>query len=105
MSFPVGSQARTTATFTIPNSDPLGDRLLADPTTVTLRVDPPDGPIVIYTYPGGDGTIVRDSLGVYHALINLSKTPRYRFRWDSTGVVTASLDQLIDVAPSLLVPS
>lgn len=58
--------------------------VVTDPTALTLTVKKPDGTSTVYTYTVGP-TIVRDSLGNYHANIDLDSAGWWRYSWIGTG--------------------
>lgn len=87
--FQPGQQVRLTGTFRnlITNE-------LEDPTTVTLKVQDATGTQTVYTYAAAE--IVRDSKGVYHRDITITKPNKggggnWYYRYEGTGnVVTAN---------------
>jgi hypothetical protein len=84
MTYDIGDVARLNATFT---NEITGT--VADPTTVTLTVKPPQSVAVVYTY-GVGGTIVKVSTGVYRADITLTEARRWRYKWKGTGDLAAA---------------
>ncbi len=77
----IGDVVKVTATFTT-------DGVPTDPTTVSLKVKKPGSDLVTYVY--GEGVIVRDSAGVYHAEISPSKAGFHYYRWLSSGIAAAA---------------
>jgi hypothetical protein len=71
----------------------------ADPTTLTLKVKKPDLSLTTYVYPGGDGTIVKDSLGNYHADIALDQALTWRYDWVGTGTAVFAEGATFYVSP------
>ena len=61
---------------------------LVDPTTVTLKIQNPDGTITSITY--DSGAVVRDSVGVFHYDFLPSTFGSYVYRWEGTGNAIAS---------------
>jgi hypothetical protein len=62
-------------------------KALADPTTVTLVVRAPDG--VETSYAVGGGVVIKDSVGMYHGDVSLTKSGRWAWKWVGTGSVAA----------------
>lgn len=87
----VGSEARLEGTF----SDASG--ALGDPTTVTVMVQDPTGSKVTYTT-----GIVRDSIGVYHFNLLLTKSGTWVYKFKgSGGLNAASVDTSFPVGSSV----
>jgi hypothetical protein len=64
--------------------------VLADPTTVTLKWRVfSDDDLTTWVY-GTDSQVVKDSTGLYHADIPVTKAGRHYFRWEGDGTVTAA---------------
>lgn len=61
---------------------------LVDPTTVTLKIQTPDGSITPLTF--ASGYVVKDSVGVYHYDYLCSSQGNYTYRWEGTGNAIAS---------------
>lgn len=61
---------------------------LVDPTTVTLKIQSPDGSISSITY--ASGAVIRDSVGVFHYDYQPSVQGNYTYRWEGTGNAIAS---------------
>lgn len=53
----------------------------ADPGALRLKVKPPSGTVATYTY-GGGAEIVRDTVGAYHADIQLTTAGLWAWRWE-----------------------
>lgn len=66
------------------------DGELVDPTTVRLkwRVFSTDD-LVTWVH-GVDSEVVRDSVGLYHADIPVTKAGTHHFRWEGEGTLTAA---------------
>lgn len=75
-------------------SDP-AQTTLADPTTLAIDVETPDGMVTTYTWAGSQ--IVRDSLGTFHFDYTPVSAGQYLFHWKSTGTVATSQDGTFDV--------
>jgi len=78
----LGTLVRLTAEFRVPAAD---DGTPTDPTTLTLQIRVPAGSLTSYTYLSGDGVIVKDATGFYHADYVPAATGRYRWRWAGVG--------------------
>lgn len=91
--YDIGDKVRVTASFT--NLD--GDA--ADPTTVTVKVQPPGGTITSYVH-GTDDEVEKDATGVYHIDLSTDRPGRWRYRWETTGLVEAAEDGHFDVRNS-----
>jgi hypothetical protein len=63
---------------------------LADPTTVTLKVTPPSGVTVAYTYAGAQ--VIRDSVGAFHYDLNAPDAGQWFYRWEATGAASQAAD-------------
>lgn len=68
----------------------------ADPTTVSLQVQAPDGTETTYTWAASQ--VVKDSTGVFHYDYTPATAGHYAFHWTGAGAVTTSLDGELDVA-------
>lgn len=69
----------------------------SDPTGLTLVVYDGTGTPTSHTYPGGDGTIVRDSTGNFHAAIEVTNPGIWRVIWQATGAVQGVWQDSFDV--------
>lgn len=79
-----GSKVRVSVSF-VDASD-----VAADPSTVTLTVLAPKAvggtpPGEQHSYAYGDGVIVKDGVGEYHADITTDANGLWRWRWEGTG--------------------
>jgi hypothetical protein len=63
--------------------------VLADPTTVKLRVKIGSAEPSEYVY-GTDSEVMRDSAGLYHADLAVNAPGTWRYKWLGTGTVTAA---------------
>jgi hypothetical protein len=91
--YATGSLVRLTASFT--SAD---DGSAIDPDGVTLRVKPPSGVAVTYTYLVDVG-LVRDMLGSFHFDVDATAQGRYFYHWKSTGAGQAAFDGEFVVKP------
>jgi hypothetical protein len=74
-----------------------------DPTTVKVSVLDPTGSQVTQNWPGG--TVTRDSLGHFHALVTPAISGNWTYKWQGTGAATAtSPDTIFTVNSSALIP-
>jgi hypothetical protein len=81
-SYYAGTGVRVSAAFTDING------AAVDPTTVTLKYQSP-GVATTWTY-GGAGSIVKDSIGNYHAILDTTALPGvWAYEWQGTGAVLA----------------
>lgn len=67
--------------------------VIADPTTVTLRVRPQGGAEVVYVY-GTDAELIKDSVGNYHLDYPVPPIVPHRelifhYQWEGIGAVQA----------------
>lgn len=74
------------------------DELLADPTTLTLKVTTPALVETTYTY-GVHAALVRDGKGKYHLNQVVSALGNWKWRWTGVGVVNFVLDGNVVVHP------
>lgn len=77
--YDVGDLVRVSTVFT--------DAILEgaiDPDVVKLSVKTPDGDVVTYVY-GTDAIVERDSLGNFHADLDVDQSGTWVYRWWSTG--------------------
>lgn len=95
--FDVGDTVRAwgvfkAATFTVTAGVPAPAYALADPTTVTLLVQEPDGTQTPYTY--GGGGVSKHSTGVFYRDLPLTAAGTWRLRWAGTGAAAAAEETL-----------
>lgn len=57
---------------------------VTDPTTLSLEVKKPGADLITYDYPD-DPIIVKDSVGNYHADLDLDTVGRWRYAWVGGG--------------------
>ena len=93
----IGTLVRFEAEWRVPATDA---GVLTDPTTVTLTVQDPAGVEVTYTYLSGDGVIVRDGTGRFHADYLPALAGTYEWRWAGTGAAHAPAEGRFKVRPS-----
>lgn len=94
MSYEIGDIARLKVTFT----DITG--ALADPTTITVTVQFPDGTQTIYPLP----PIVRSSIGLYYYDLTITQAGEHFYKWTGTGAIMAVGEGSIQVDASTLIP-
>lgn len=73
-----GKYVKITGTFTV-------DSVATDPTTITLKVENPNGTEVSYTYALSE--ITKSATGVYYKVIQMSISGNWTYKWVSTGAV------------------
>jgi len=78
-----GSRVRLKATFEDET------HTLADPTTVTAKVENPNGTVTTYIYLT-DAALVRESVGVYHLDIDVNVAKTWYYRFEGAGIVEAA---------------
>lgn len=83
-SYPIGDGFRLQGTFTV-------DDVLTDPSTIVFQLKDPDDIITTFTY-GTDAEVVRDSLGVYHMDVTVTKPLTWYYRIVGTGAVIAAVE-------------
>ncbi len=78
-----------------------GSRALADPTAVVVKIKPPHGDTLTYTYLD-DVELARDSAGVYHVDVTpaAGQSGVWFIRWEGTGTIVAADEYSIFVKPS-----
>ena len=72
---------------------------LADPTTITCKVEEPDGTETPYVYPT-DPEVIKDAVGKYHLDITVNAEGTWTHRWEGTGAVVAAAEQRFVVRDS-----
>jgi hypothetical protein len=75
---------------------------LTDPTTVSLFVRPPHGPVQAYTLAGG--TVAKESTGIYTAAVSITHSGVWNYRWESTGTVKSASEFSFEVVGQKVVP-
>jgi hypothetical protein len=74
-----------------------------DPTNVKVNILDPTSSQSTQEWPGG--TVIRDSLGHFHALVTPTISGNWTYKWRGTGAATAtSPDTIFTVNASLLIP-
>lgn len=74
---------------------------VADPTTVTLQFRDGSGPKTVWVY-GGAGSIVRDSMGAYHADLNTTgRAGLWVYEWNGLGAANKSQSGSFSVSPGI----
>lgn len=74
----IGDLPKVTATF-------INDTgALVDPDTITAKIKKPDLTITTLVY-GVDAALVKDSVGIYHVLIDLTQSGNWFYRFIGTG--------------------
>lgn len=76
------------------------EHVLTDPATLTFAFETPAGVVTTYVY-GVDAALVRDSVGKFHVEITLTEPGWWKWRQESTGVVTADQGKF-KVTPELI---
>ena len=79
--FVQGTLIRIKASFADINGTP------TDPSTITFKVQDPNGAKTTYVYPS---TIAKSSTGVYYIDVNLNVPLIWSFRYEGTGSITAA---------------
>jgi hypothetical protein len=67
--------------------------VLADPTTVTVKIKKGNGTILPAKVFGTDLAIVKESMGVYHIDLDTDVHGTWTIRWEGTGTVKAAIEQ------------
>lgn len=93
MEYVKGCSTRLSAVFSNLSGTPI------DPTDVVVRVKPPSGNIITYTY-GVDDSVVRDGVGAYHADVVLDTSGPWAYRWEAFGIIRTAAEGSIKVKPS-----
>ncbi len=78
-----GSRVRLMASFENENHN------LTDPTTVTAKVEKPNGVKTTYIYLT-DAELVRESQGIYHVDVDANLPKIWYFRFEGAGAVEAA---------------
>lgn len=69
-----------------------------DPTTVTLKVQEPDGTETPYTYTLAE--VTKSAVGVYYKDIIVDSSGAWFYRWEGTGTVVAATEEYFHVRTS-----
>ena len=62
--------------------------VLTDPTAVKLRIRRPDASVSELTLAGGQ--VVRDSLGQFHADVDIDQSGAWAGKWEATGALVTA---------------
>jgi len=62
----------------------------ADPVTVALKVTPPSGVTVAYTY--ALGQVIKGSVGAYYYDLSVTQAGQWFYRWEATGPSSQASD-------------
>lgn len=89
----VGDKPKISATFMDLNG------ALVDPDDVIFKVRKPDCAVTAFTY-GIDAAVVRDALGVYHFLIDLTQPGNWFYAFQGTGARQVAREGTIFVQPT-----
>jgi hypothetical protein len=73
------------------------ERVLTDPTTVTLEIKTPGGTTTSYTYAAGQ--LGRAAAGRYYFDLALSAANTWEYRWVGTGAVAQADQGQVHVIP------
>jgi hypothetical protein len=76
---------------------------LADPTTVTLTSQAPDGSQIVYTTVSSPA-IAHNNVGTFQLNLPITESGVYAFRWTGTGAVSQVQEGTLTVQGTLLVP-
>jgi hypothetical protein len=82
-SYPRGNRIRLQATFTVAAAP-------TDPGAVTLRVKPPSGTVVVYTYALGE--VTKSGTGVYYKDVDMDTEGLWKFRYEGTAPAKGARD-------------
>lgn len=83
--YDIGDQVRLCVTF----SD--SDGVAVDPTVITLKYATPAGAVTTLVY-GTDAAVSREATGEYYADIVPTTAGIWRYRWYSSGTITAAAE-------------
>ena len=88
-----GQQVRVWAQFVAHDETP------TDPTVVTLKYSDPTGAVTTLTYEE-DLTLSRVGVGEYQAEFIATRPGTWRYRWESSGAITAAAEGSFQVLRS-----
>ena len=71
----------------------------SDPDTVTFKITDPDNVTTTYVY-GTNDELIKVSTGIYRVDINLNKEGIWYYRWEGTGSVQSSFENILEVLRS-----
>jgi hypothetical protein len=69
---------------------------LANPTTVTLRIQKPDGTIASYTNASG---LTSDTTGIWYRDHDIDVAGTWQFRFEGTGTIKATHESAFRIRP------
>ena len=95
--FLIGDGVRLENTWRVPAT---AAGAVTDPTTVTLRIEPPTGSVVSFVYPTG---VVKVSTGYYRYDYVPTLAGRYWWRWEGTGAAQGAEEGRFTVRPSQVI--
>lgn len=79
------------------------DGVATDPTTITARVQDPDGTVTVYVYLT-NSELTKDSTGIFELAITLTKAGQWWIRFEGTGACIATTpDYIISVRDSIFI--
>lgn len=84
--FQIGDTVRLTGTFRDE------DKVLTDPTTVTVSTKTPGGVVQTWHY-STDADVIKDSTGKYHIDVAPDSEGRWTFQWKAEGTLVTLEEQ------------
>lgn len=96
MHYIIGTTVQLIATFSAAVAGTLND-----PTSVVLKIQPPTGGLVTYTY-GVSAQLIRVETGVYSANVDLTIAGTWTWRWEGLGTVDSIEEGTLVVDASAL---
>lgn len=91
--YDIGDQVRLSVAFTD------SDGVAVDPTVITLKYSNPGGTVTTLVYET-DAAVTRDATGEFYADIVPTTAGIWRYRWYSSGTVTAAAEGSFSVRRS-----
>lgn len=92
-SYGLGDQVRLSASFTD------AEGAAVDPTVITVRYADPTGAVTTLTY-GVDVAVTYEAAGMYYVDFVPDRAGQWRYRWESSGAVTAAAEGVFQVKRS-----
>lgn len=92
-SYDLGDQVRLSAVFTD------ADGVTVEPTVITVKYSDPTGDVTELTY-GVDVAVTQEAAGSYYVDFVPSRAGQWRYRWESSGTVTAAAEGVFQVKRS-----
>lgn len=84
------------------NFTAISNGALVDPTTVTLFLQPPNGPEQQFSFPG---VVTKIGVGQYSYAFTPAASGTWTYNWQGTGAVAVTLgDKQFAIAPSITIP-